>query len=469
MKPNIINPKCNFVFITYWWGAGNLNKNTERPCLDADYQDFFGDRPAKKGITYDQMIKRWERSCIKNKCNYMAVEYPQFAKKGKYQDAINYKPKFIEDALKACKPRAVVYIDGDMLVNRYPTLFDTPDIDFMAQQRNIDNREYEIYNAKGKYGCFDPFVFETSGGTMYFNNTPKAYQLLNLWDQKSRQNPGKADDRILSLYFTMNDLLLSMAVIYLPREYLWLNLFYSIYMTEKSYKDSQIMISHPECLTEEDTAKDLGAAGDRTPKGYSRYISSKLICDSKHPLYFYEYIHFSSKRARNAHGKYLEWLKNVKFMNIIPYSDKYGKHNKAYKTNQQLKRSVTVSGKDKIVYVSLEEVPQETLIPTITKYLEAGREVVYVPNRKAKSQAFRVVKKGQQNGLNLVANNKNRSTRFYKKIYLLDFDQTRCAYFSPNDTLIHLLNMSRSLGELADNFNSCPDFLCRIRADWFMR
>ena len=30
--PTIINSKSNFVVCTYWWGRGNKNANTARPC-----------------------------------------------------------------------------------------------------------------------------------------------------------------------------------------------------------------------------------------------------------------------------------------------------------------------------------------------------------------------------------------------------------------------------------------------------
>ena len=38
--PSIINEKSNFVVITYWWGRGNLNRNTARPCTSF-YEDYL--------------------------------------------------------------------------------------------------------------------------------------------------------------------------------------------------------------------------------------------------------------------------------------------------------------------------------------------------------------------------------------------------------------------------------------------
>ena len=40
MKPIIVNPKSNFVVITYWWGRDNQNRNTARPCISY-YEDIM--------------------------------------------------------------------------------------------------------------------------------------------------------------------------------------------------------------------------------------------------------------------------------------------------------------------------------------------------------------------------------------------------------------------------------------------
>ena len=63
MKPNIINPKSNFVVITYWWGRGNLNKNTQRPCPEDRKEN---EELSKLPMTYDEMIGYWEFYCNKN-------------------------------------------------------------------------------------------------------------------------------------------------------------------------------------------------------------------------------------------------------------------------------------------------------------------------------------------------------------------------------------------------------------------
>ena len=39
-SPTIINEASNFVIVTYWWGRGNFNQNTARPCISF-YEDVI--------------------------------------------------------------------------------------------------------------------------------------------------------------------------------------------------------------------------------------------------------------------------------------------------------------------------------------------------------------------------------------------------------------------------------------------
>ena len=39
-EPTIVNDASKFVVVTYWWGSGNLNNNTARPCISF-YEDLF--------------------------------------------------------------------------------------------------------------------------------------------------------------------------------------------------------------------------------------------------------------------------------------------------------------------------------------------------------------------------------------------------------------------------------------------
>ena len=238
---------------------------------NANIYDVLNDRfRYKHPIRFEVMIDNWEKTCAKSGCNYLAIEYPEFATPGGYQLGINAKPRFIQRALELCYPRAVLYIDGDMTVNKYPEIFDIQGVDFMARNWHIDPRSNDKTNI-----YVDPYTFETSGGIMYFASSHESIRLIDAWvaeSDKPRQQ-GKADDRILSLIFQTFGFLLSLNVIHLPIEYLWLSMDYderaidSLGMSIASMRDS-IYIEHPECLTSEDTATGAGASSDRTPHFY---------------------------------------------------------------------------------------------------------------------------------------------------------------------------------------------------------
>jgi hypothetical protein len=155
-------------------------------------------------LTFEEMINNWESECTKMRCNFMSVEYPEFTQPGGYQLAINAKPLFIKKALELCMPLGVLYIDGDMYVRKYPNIFDMPDVDFMARGWWIDPRSSYKMDESIMY---DPYTFETSGGTMFFSQSSESKFLIQKWVSESSKtyNKGKADDRILSLVFNTND------------------------------------------------------------------------------------------------------------------------------------------------------------------------------------------------------------------------------------------------------------------------
>lgn len=262
-------------------------------------------------LTFEEMINGWELECRKIGCNFMSVEYPEFAQPGGYQLAINAKPLFIKKALELCAPHGVLYIDGDMYVRKYPNIFDMPDVDFMARGWWIDPRASYQMNDSIMY---DPYTFETSGGTMFFSQSKEATFLINKWVTESSKtyNKGKADDRILSLVFNTNKLLCNMKLIQLPVEYLWLTLDYDERMLELydfSKISQSIFIEHPECLTSEDSAAGAGASSDRTPKFYSFLEELTPTSEVMH-----EYIFFPNKEMTSAFRDYFDYMSDVQYI-----------------------------------------------------------------------------------------------------------------------------------------------------------
>lgn len=264
----------------------------------------------KTPISYKKMIEKWENKCRSSNCNYLSVYVPEFEQTGGYQKAINAKPMFIKKALEKCEGRAILYIDGDMYVNKYPYLFDSKTTDFMARGWWIDPRtSYRIEESV----MIDPYMFETSGGIMFFANTRKSLKLIDDWVNETykERNLGKADDRILSLIFNAKKYLLELSVIQIPSEYLWLSMDYNNRMLEYIFEwdffkmKNSIIVEHPECLTTEDTASGMGASSDRQPDFYA-FIEdlnpiSELLCKD---------IIFENKEIISEVGTYIDYLKN---------------------------------------------------------------------------------------------------------------------------------------------------------------
>lgn len=266
-------------------------------------------------LKFEEMIAKWEGECTKFGCNYLAVEYPEFAAPGGYQLAINAKPMFIKKALELCGDKAIVYIDGDMYIRKYPQIFDMPDVDFMARGWWIDPRSsYKLEESI----MYDPYTFETSGGIMYFSQSPQSKFLANKWIEVASMpsQAGKADDRVLSLVFNSQKMLLNMKIIQLPIEYLWLSLDYDERMKESVYNYNTkkmretIYVEHPECLTTEETAAGAGASSDRTPKFYN-FLGDYLVPVSE---VVHEYLMFPTKEMSEAFKNYYNYMDGITYL-----------------------------------------------------------------------------------------------------------------------------------------------------------
>ena len=387
---------------------------------NANAYDVLNDRfRYKHPIRFEVMIENWEKTCAKAGCNYLAIEYPEFAAPGGYQLGINAKPRFIQRALELCYPRPVLYIDGDMTVNKYPYIFDMKGVDFMARNWHIDPRSSDRMDTSI---YVDPYKFETSGGIMYFAQTPESNRLIDAWvdeSDKPRQQ-GKADDRILSLIFQTKGFLLSLNVIHLPIEYLWLSMDYDeramdkMEMSTTSMRES-IYIEHPECLTSEDTAAGAGASSDRTPHFYN-FLS---LDEDSRPISedLYQRLMFPNERMAQAFHNYHSYLMDAVYMQdeddpnpifddlelvneqpfrVTKYATGYGKRrNPIVARNErliqdELNETYLNRNADKFLtpnlfgYTVIREedvmaLGEEYVIPLILALLLRGRSVVYRP------------------------------------------------------------------------------------------
>lgn len=278
----IVNKNSTFVMCGYFWGKDNVNKNN------------------KDGLTYGQLADRLINYCKKNKCNYFLAEIPSFAKPGGYQQAINFKPTFILETLSIIYPRKAAVMDTDMTVRKYPSLFDM-DYDFMGF--NWLYQPHQIF-PELSVNCFDPYVLHTSGGMLVFNQTTPSIKLLKAWKGITDRNPGKAEDRMLSIPFNKDLMITEMRCLWIPLTYFYIPYFFQIEDVfdvprkfRKAFKhikdfnkeytfgeffniklNKDVYIHHPEELTSEEQAALQGAASDRVPKEFYIETGRKLKC-----------------------------------------------------------------------------------------------------------------------------------------------------------------------------------------------
>ena len=203
----------NFIFVGHYWGS------------------------------YQQFAKRWEDSCKAAGVPYFAM-YKQ--NQPSYQLAINSKPQFIIDMLRKFKSyKGVVYMDIDMVVKKYPRLFENKyDVDLMCLNWNYDPLVCDN-------GCVDPFTLETAGGIMYFSQSVQSLNILRLWRDAmvSRVHKYDADDRVFALLFAKHGLLHGTRVQWLPVEYLYIPQYFAHLSLDRS-----AYVLHGENITQEHIA-----------------------------------------------------------------------------------------------------------------------------------------------------------------------------------------------------------------------
>jgi len=467
-------------------------------------------------IKFEEMINQWENACRTMKCNFLSIEYSEFAQPNGYQMAINAKPLFINKSLELCKDRGVLYIDGDMYIRKYPMIFDLPDVDFMARGWWIDPRASWKMNESITY---DPYTFETSGGTMFFAQTRESKMLIKKWIEESQKsyNSGKADDRILSLIFNINKFLCNMKIIQLPIEYLWLTLDYNDRLLDELFDydtikmNETIFIEHSECLTSEETAEDAGASNDRTPKFYSFLERLNPVSEL-----FHEYIFFPNKEMSLSFKSYIDYMKEITYLNdgneiliqkklvdplnpknneqplyIINYEDKYGKNkysgepdltiNKVSEINFSRAEKMNIKGLKLIVdtqntnTIEIQNVDNliddAKMVSLIIKLLQEGKNIIYNPVNKANYNPIYYdslkIKMDLYKSLDFVFV-PEISTYEFTDFFKPKIKTNMPMFFSPgNEILIKFLSMFLSLDDLSDYVNNGSyEFMSRIRVGY---
>jgi len=105
------------------------------------------------------------------------------------------KASFIKECFSEIKDDFIVWTDADSELKEYPNLFNEVDCDFAAHWF----KDEELISA-----------------TMYWNNTPKAHELLNKWIELNTLNPKLWDQ--VNLQTALNQIE-NIIVVRLPPEY----------------------------------------------------------------------------------------------------------------------------------------------------------------------------------------------------------------------------------------------------------
>lgn len=157
-----LNPKSNLKYFDF----GELKDVPiiKRPIIVSFYTD-----------QYEIAAKAMEQSARRFG---LETDIVKIEKKGTWLKTIYSRANFVKAMLEKHK-RPIVWLDSDALIIHYPELFNNLDADFAVHFLDTD----EVYG--GGY----PYKKELLGGTMFFNYTPKAIELVDRWITDNAKHP----------------------------------------------------------------------------------------------------------------------------------------------------------------------------------------------------------------------------------------------------------------------------------------
>ncbi|KKM07157.1 hypothetical protein LCGC14_1736760 [marine sediment metagenome] len=139
------------------------------------------------GTSYEQHAENLARSCVRWGLEHNIVPVES---KGSWLENIRHKPHFIAEMLEK-HGRAVLWVDVDGVIQRYPALYDNAEFDV-----GINWRDYELFPAPGRRSGL-----ELLSGTMFWNYTEPSRELLRRWIVRMETNPNAYEQRVLESMF----------------------------------------------------------------------------------------------------------------------------------------------------------------------------------------------------------------------------------------------------------------------------
>jgi hypothetical protein len=324
---------------------------------------------------------------------------------------------------------------------------------------------------------------------MFFSQSKHSRNLLDKWHADSLRQPGKADDRILSMIVNSQHSLAHMNIVQLPIEYLWFSMDFDEIIEDGVFEKKHAFVTHPECLTGEDRAAAGGADSSRFPKGYDRHVTSQTRC--MRSTNFYEYIFFPSKKYIRSIKPYLDGHDEGGKIKLVEYDDKYGDRNDIANVNEALSKihcpycdgsvegnRVYIVHKKSIVDYARNSYENGTveilekrieLIPKILGHLRKGIDVVYIPEGAFPRNMNKFSAIPSDGSVQFATKNINHDDlSHYKREYFLKIDKHHPIFFSAQSRVLkHLVTMCRSIADIERVFNSSFMFLTMIRCKFW--
>lgn len=294
-RTEILNSKSKFIVCGYWWGRGNINKNSVHK------------------LTYDQQVDRLVSQCKKLNINYYFVEYPIFATKGMYMRALNLKIQFIINSLNKFPNLTVITMDTDLNILKYPIIFEM-DVDCFFINWNMFDTH-----------CFNPYQIILPGGIMGFANSYNAKVMLKMFNKHLLKHPDYAEDKMFSQFITSKLLTTYLRCVWLPLNYMYMyqnhkytpyvgytqvvNLKQELSNTSEPYTPKDIVIEHIDFETGAlDDVYSQRVTKNRFPRTHYKEMGKKLRCLD---IQFINYLNYNTTIQQCKHN-YKDTLDLVK-------------------------------------------------------------------------------------------------------------------------------------------------------------
>jgi hypothetical protein len=134
----------------------------------------------------------------------------EFEKKGTYQQALSYKPGFIEKCLELFPKYKCIFVDTDLRVINYPHLFEVDADCFFVNWYEYD------------WGCYNPYQLILPGAVLGFANTKGAREMLRILTDYMNKNHHLAEDKTFSGIITRHFMNVYLRCVWLPETYLYM-------------------------------------------------------------------------------------------------------------------------------------------------------------------------------------------------------------------------------------------------------